>query len=330
MPVKNAYKPPLLLRGQHLETIVPALLRHPKKITPQPEKITTPDDDFLQLDWYRTGSPALAIISHGLEGSSDRAYMKGMAKIFTDHKIDALCWNYRGCGSEMNRRPILYHSGATYDLDTVVDHALAQGYKEIVLIGFSLGGNITLKYAGEQGNNLQQKRVKAVIAFSVPLDLDAGCRQISTPANFLYARRFIKNLKIKIRQKHRQFPDKIPLNGLDKIKDLRTFDDTYTGPLHGFKNASDYYQQCSSSRFLATIKVPTLIVNALNDPFLPAECYPVAEAGQNRLITFETPAHGGHVGFTAYNKQGYYWSEQRALTFARQHLGLTGRLTKQG
>ncbi len=313
------YRPPFLLRGQHVETIVPALLRPPRKIVPQPEKITTPDGDFLQLDWYRTGAATLAILSHGLEGSSNRAYMLGMAKIFFDHGIDALCWNYRGCGPEMNLKPVLYHSGATYDLDTVVKHAAGQGYSQIVLIGFSLGGNITLKYVGEEGENLH-KAIMAAIAFSVPLDLDAGCRQISQPGNWLYARRFIKNLKIKIRQKHQQFPDIIPLNGLAKINDLRTFDDVYTGPLHGFNDARDYYHQCSAIRFLAGINIPTLLVNALNDPFLPPECYPTAAAAQNPNIRFETPGHGGHVGFTAYNKQGYYWSEQRALAFARQHL----------
>ena len=126
------YKPSRFLRGQHLETILPNLLRAVKQIKPTREKINTPDGDFLELDWYLKDSSILAIISHGLEGNSDRPYMMGMAKIFTDSSIDALCWNYRGCGSEMNNKPQLYHSGATTDLDTVVKVGIDKGYKQIV------------------------------------------------------------------------------------------------------------------------------------------------------------------------------------------------------
>lgn len=315
----NSYKPLRFLQGQHLETILPNLLRKVKQVTPTAEKIDTPDGDFLQLDWHLKGSSTLAIISHGLEGNSDRPYMKGMAKIFTDNNIDALCWNYRGCGSEMNIKPRLYHSGATTDLDTVVKVALDKGYKEIVLIGFSLGGNITLKYAGEQGKNLPSQ-IKAVIAFSVPLDLAAGGREISKPHNWMYSKRFLRNLKIKIRIKHQQFPEIIKLNGLNEVNNLRDFDDIYTGPIHGFAGADDYYYQCSAIRFLAGINIPSLIVNAKNDPFLPDECYPYKLIEQCPDIIFETPDHGGHVGFVELNSQGYYWSDKRALAFAKQHL----------
>lgn len=316
--MKIAYKPVPILRGQHIETMVPGLFRKPKKISPRKETINTPDDDFLELDWYEKNSSTLAIISHGLEGSSDRAYMKGMAKIFNDHNYDAVCWNYRGCGSRINNKPILYHSGATYDLATVIEHAINLGYEKIILIGFSLGGNITLKYSGEQGTDIP-RQIKCIIAFSVPLDLSAGCRQISEPSNWLYANRFLKNLKAKIRLKHKQFPDKISLNGLENVRDLRTFDNLYTGPLHGFADANEYYSKCSSIKFLDTINIPTLIVNAKNDPFLPDECYPYDIIAHIENITFETPEHGGHVGFMEFNSRGYYWSEQRALTFAIEH-----------
>jgi uncharacterized protein len=313
------YKPVPLIRGKHLETIIPNLWRRQKKLSQVPEKIDTPDGDFLQLDWCRKDSAILAIISHGLEGSSNRLYITGMAKIFNDNNIDALCWNYRGCGSEINKTARLYHSGATDDLDTVVKHAINQGYKQIILIGFSLGGNITLKYIGEQKQGLPEQ-IKAAITFSVPLDLAAGCRQISKPDNWMYSKRFLINLKNKIRAKHRQFPEKIIINGLEKINDLRTFDDIYTGPIHGFTGAGDYYHQCSSKRFLDGITIPTLIVNALNDPFLPEECYPYELIAGLPNISFETPKHGGHVGFMEVNKQGYFWSEKRALAFALDHL----------
>jgi predicted alpha/beta-fold hydrolase len=317
---RSKYSSPLLLRGQHWETMIPGILRSPKKITPSNEIIDTPDGDFLELDWYKRDSSTLVILSHGLEGSSTKAYMKGMAKIFIDNKIDALCWNYRGCGSKMNDKPKLYHSGATYDLSTVIDHAIKNGYEKIVLIGFSLGGNITLKYVGENGADIPNQ-VIASIAFSTPVDLDAGCVQISKRGNWHYSKRFMLKLKEKVRLKHKQFPDIINLNGLEQINDIRTFDDIYTGPLHGFANAEDYYSKCSSKQFLKDIAIPTLIVNAENDPFLPKECYPYEQAAQNPNITFEAPVHGGHVGFMEFNKQGYYWSEKRAFDFAADVLG---------
>ena len=314
----NSYSPVRYLQGPHLETMIPGLFRKIKKIVPLSEQVSTPDGDFLELDWYLKNSSTLAIISHGLEGSSDRAYMKGMAKIFNDNNLDALCWNYRGCGHKMNLKPQLYHSGATADLDTVVKVAIDKGYTEIVLIGFSLGGNITLKYVGEQENNLSPL-IKAAIAFSVPLDLAAGSRELLKPHNWLYSQRFLRNLKLKVRAKHQQFPDLFKVNGLREVKDLKAFDDLYTGPIHGFIDADDYYNQSSAIRYLEGIKIPCLIVNAKNDPFLPAECYPVELIEKLPTIIFETPGHGGHVGFMELNREGYYWSEKRALAFAHLH-----------
>jgi predicted alpha/beta-fold hydrolase len=299
--------------------MIPGLLRRSKKINPFQEQINTPDNDFLELDWYKQGTSRIVILSHGLEGSSNKAYMKGMAKVFNDHGIDALCWNYRGCGSKMNDRPKLYHSGATYDLKTVIEHAIIKGYKKIILIGFSLGGNITLKYVGENGISIP-KQIVAAIAFSTPIDLDAGCTQISKPGNWMYAKRFMIKLKRKIRLKQKQFPNKFKLNGLNEINNIRSFDDIYTGPIHGFADADEYYNKCSSINFLKNITIPTLIVNAQNDPFLPEECYPYDLASQNSNITFEAPVHGGHVGFMSLNRQGYYWSETRAYKFALEIL----------
>lgn len=319
IPNYAPYQPVPFLRGEHIETIIPGLFRKPKDITPEYERIETPDGDFLELDWYRAKSPNLVVISHGLEGNSSRAYMKGMAKIFIDNGIDVISWNYRGCGPELNKKPILYHSGASYDLDTVVKHGIKIGYKSIHLIGFSLGGNITLKYVGEQASSIYHE-IKSAIGFSVPVDLAAGCIKISKPGNRLYALRFLRNLKKKAQLKHQQFPDKFPLNGIDKINDLWAFDDVYTGPVHGFKNAQDYYNKSSSINFLENITIPALIVNAKNDPFLPDECYPYEIANKNDNITFETPKHGGHVGFMSFNNNGYYWSEKRALDFVKEAL----------
>ncbi len=308
------YKPPKILFNPHFETIVPALFRRVKFIPFQRKRINTPDDDFLDLDWAKQGSNQLVIISHGLEGNSHKPYVRGMAKAFHDQGKDVLAWNYRGCSGEINNQLRFYHSGATDDLEIVINHTLQKGYETINLIGFSLGGNITLKYLGEKANDIPSQIAKAV-AISVPLDLHASCLKISQPDNLIYSKRFLRNLKKKIRLKAKKMPDKISARGLNKYKTLMAFDDAYTAPIHGFDNAVEYYTKCSSIYFLDKIKTPTLIINALNDPFLSKECYPIAQLHGNDFVCLETPDNGGHVGFSEFNKKKLYWSEQRALAF---------------
>ncbi|ELR68255.1 Hydrolase, alpha/beta fold family [Fulvivirga imtechensis AK7] len=313
------YEPPLAYFSSHIETIFPALFRKVKDIKYQRERIDTPDDDFLDLDWLRKDSKKLVIISHGLEGNSTRPYIKGMARAFFRYGYDVLAWNFRGCSDEINKQLRFYHSGATDDLNLVVDHASQKGYKDICLIGFSLGGNLTLKYVGEQGPEIKNTISKAV-AFSVPLDLYSSCIKISESSNFIYSRRFLNNLKAKVLLKAQTMPGKLGTGALSKIKTIQDFDDHYTAPLHGFKNALDYYNACSSINFLKNISIPTLIVNAKNDPFLSQQCYPHEMLKGHPCITFEAPERGGHVGFTEFNKEGLYWSEKRALSFAEGKL----------
>lgn len=306
------YSAPTLLFNKHLETIVPSLMRKVDGINYTRERINTTDGDFLDLDWLNTGSKRLVILSHGLEGNSERAYIKGMAKAFSKQHFDVLAWNYRGCSGEMNRKIRFYHSGATDDLNHVVHHAISKGYEEIFLIGFSLGGNLTLKYLGEQSDKLPDT-IRAAVAFSVPLNLHTSCIKISEPSNWIYSQRFLKSLKAKVEEKSRLIPE-LDASGLSKINNLTEFDDRYTAPIHGYTNAIDYYMQCSSIRFIDFIKRPTLIVNALNDPFLSADCYPT-HLNKHDFVKTEYPSRGGHVGFALFNQNGVYWSEQRALHF---------------
>jgi predicted alpha/beta-fold hydrolase len=307
------YSPPFLLFNPHLETIYPALVR---RVSLQPytrERITTPDNDFLDLDWLRQGSQKLVIISHGLEGNTQRAYIKGMARIFFQNGFDVLTWNYRGCSGEMNKQLRFYHSGATDDLNTVVEHALSQQtHQEIYLVGFSLGGNLTLKYLGE--NRTRTSLIKKAVAFSVPVDLHNSCIQISKPGNWVYSNRFLKSLKKKVLEKAQSIKE-LDVRGLDQVKTLMEFDDHFTGPVHGFKNALDYYEKSSALKYMAGISVPTLLVNAKNDPFLSRECFPIEQFRQHNFIQIETPKHGGHVGFARFNRDNIYWSEERALRF---------------
>jgi uncharacterized protein len=311
------YKAPSLLFGSHLETIYPSLFRKVEGITYVRERVTTPDHDFLDLDWLPQGSKKLVIISHGLEGNSDRAYVRGMAKIFFNHGFDVLAWNYRGCSGEMNRTIRFYHSGATDDLDFVIRHAASLGYDEINLIGFSLGGNLTLKYLGEKGDALNLI-IKKAATFSVPLNLKTSCEKISAPSNWIYSQRFLKSLKKKVVDKSKLISE-INTEPLDRIKTLLEFDNAYTAPLHGFRDAVDYYEQCSAIRFLSNIKRPALVVNALNDPFLSPDCYPT-DFATHPYLTVEYPNRGGHVGFSLFAKNGLYWSELRALQFIQSTL----------
>ncbi|MCZ6520952.1 MAG: alpha/beta fold hydrolase [Bacteroidetes bacterium] len=312
---KSNYTSPPLLFNKHLQTILPAVFRKVKGVDYQRERITIPDGDFLDLDWLRNHNDKLVIISHGLEGNSKRSHVLGMAKAFFANGFDIVAWNYRGCSEEINHCLRFYHSGATDDLGLIIQHALQhQQYQTIHLIGFSLGGNITLKYLGEQSKKIHP-RIKKAVTFSVPMNLHSSCIQISKIYNYPYAFRFLKSLKNKVRTKARLMPGKLEVKGLDKIKTLYQFDDAYTAPLHGFKNALHYYQSCSSINFLADIKIPTLIVNALNDPFLASDCYP--RDIDNKYLTIEYPREGGHCGFYSNNSHGVYWSESRALKFIK-------------
>jgi uncharacterized protein len=307
------YQAPKFLFHPHLETIYPAIFRRVDVSDYTYERILTSDNDFLDLGWLKSSFKKVVILSHGLEGNMERAYVKGMAKQFFSNGYDVLAWNYRGCGDEMNKQKRFYHSGATDDLHQVVQHALTKGYLEVVMIGFSLGGNLTLKYLGEQPRD---ERIARAITFSVPLHLHSSCIKISQASNQIYAARFLKSLKKKIIQKAQQRTD-IDISKLSSIRTLEEFDDNYTSKLHGYENAIDYYTKCSSLAFVKNIKVPTLIVNALNDPFLSEQCFPVATLERHPFVTLETPTRGGHVGFTLLNKQKIFWSEQRALNFAK-------------
>lgn len=311
---ERPYQPPKSLFNGHLETIYPALFRQVILPKPTKEQLETVDGDFLELDWHRRGNPKLLILSHGLEGNSSKGYMLGMAKEAMSKGFDVLAWNYRGCGELLNRKAIFYHSGATYDLQAVVDRA-APDYEELYLAGFSLGGNLTLKYLGE-GRSLHPK-IKRAVAISVPIDLGGSCDKISTAALGLYTKRFLTSLRKKIERKAVLFPKEFSLEKFNQIRSLRDFDNLFTGPLHGFGDAEDYYQSNSALQFLPAITIPTLILNAQNDPFLSETCFPFHLATSLTQIYCEFPKHGGHVGFSVFGKEKSYYSETRAVEFIR-------------
>lgn len=309
--IPSKHKAPFYLFNGHLQTIVPGLFRQVAGVIYERERLVTPDEDFIDLDWSRVGSDTLVILSHGLEGDTGRPYITGMVKVFNAEGIDAMAWNYRSCSGEPNKLLRSYHLGASDDLELVVQHALSTyTYKTIHLIGFSAGGNITLKYLGENPSQVPEQVTRAAV-FSTPVDLKGSAQKISR----VYTQRFLKSLGQKLEQKQQMYPDEVDLKDYNLFWSFPEFDDRYTAPLHGFKDAEDYYARVSSKQFLGNIRIPTLLVNAKNDPFLSEECYPIAEAKQNPNLYLEMPEEGGHVGFTEDFRNNRYYSEERALRF---------------
>ena len=323
MPVvSSTYSPPPLLSGGHRQTLYASLVRRVDFDYDRSERIDTPDGDFLDLDWAtarttsrpQTNGGRVAVLTHGLEGSTDRRYMRGMTRALTRRGWDVCAWNLRGCSGELNRRVATYHSGKTDDLARVVDHVLDHGYDTAALVGFSLGGNLTLKYLGERGADVDD-RIWGAVAISVPVDLKASSHQIGRTSNWHYTQYFLRSLQDTIRQKAERHPTGVRTDALDHIRTLRDFDDAYTAPLNGFRDADTYYREASSKPLLSALSVPTLLINAANDPFLAPSCYPTAIAEGHPHLTLEVPSSGGHVGFVTFSDTGTYWSERRAASF---------------
>ncbi len=330
MPVlpNPSFKTPFWQFGGHLQTIFPSLFRKVNFRYQQRERLELPDDDFVDLDWHFIGSERkkLVIITHGLEGDSQRHYVMGMAKIFTENGYDALGWNCRSCSGELNRLPRFYHHGDASDLRYVIAHAIqTYGYEEIVLVGFSMGGSLSLRAIAEYPDSVPSQ-IKKVIGFSVPCDLLSSVKILSESTNKIYSTRFLRKLGEKIKQKEKLFPTLISHEGYKKIKHFVDFDNRYTAPLHGFTDAYDFYTRASVKPFLLNIRIPSLIVQAKNDSFLSAECFCYDEANNNENLFMETPDKGGHCGFMLAGSE-YSWAELRALEFAE---GTLPRLLRRG
>jgi predicted alpha/beta-fold hydrolase len=313
------YRAPFYLFNGHLETIVPSAFRKIRGVEYTRDRLELADGDFLDLDWLQGGARKLMIVSHGLEGSSDRHYSKGMATYFFNRGWDALAWNCRSCSGEMNRLPRFYHHGATEDLNAVITHAIAtRRYDSIVLVGISMGGSLTLKYLGENSKQMPPE-IRGGAAFSVPCHLGSSAKELDKPGKRSYLNRFLKKLSKKIQLKSEKFPEIISHRGFESITSFEEFDNRYTAPLHGFSNAQDFYERAASLPHIQNIQLPTLIANALNDPFLPEECYPYSIAKNHDHVFLETPLRGGHTGFTITGKDEN-WMETRAFAFFNQSL----------
>ncbi len=315
MPVVNCdtYKPPLLFRNGHYGTIYPALFRKVTRPAFKRERIDTEDQDFLDIDILRNGNKKVAFLFHGLEGNTDSQYIKAAANKLHASGYDVVATNFRGCSGVPNNKIVTYHSGFTQDARFIINK-YASAYHESVVIGYSLGGNITLKYLGEDPDHVHPS-ISQAIAISVPVHLSDGSQQLMKKENFFYTQNFLKTLKEKIREKDRQFPGQLDLSLLSKVKNVWDFDEYYSGPINGFEGAEDYYSKANSLQFLLDIQIPAHIVSAKDDPFLPKSCFPFAQAEKSDKIFLHAPKYGGHVGF--YERGKDYWIESKIAEILR-------------
>ena len=318
--VQSSYQAPLAFKNTHFNTIYAAKIRKTPRLQYTRTRIDLQDGDFLDIDWSyaaaRTRSSGVVLLFHGLEGHAKRPYMAGTAKILNTNGYDCAAVNLRGCSGDTNLKLRSYHSGATEDVSDVVDYVTANtDYKQIFLCGFSLGGNLVLKYLGEKRSRPSQ--IKAGVAISTPVDLYDSLEALQENQNWVYRWSFLKGLKGKYKEKMKQFPENLSLENYRKIRSLRLFDELYTAPANGFQDALDYYTKSSSKSVLKKIDTPALILNAQDDTFLNEKCYPIAEAKENANLFLESPQRGGHVGFMT-GKQHTY-SEMRSLQFIQDH-----------
>lgn len=310
------YSAPCWLPGGHLQTIYPATCIRQAATVYRRERWDTPDDDFVDLDFVdgEAGKPFI-VLFHGLEGSSASHYARALMTHIGTLGWSGAVMHFRGCSGDLNIAPRFYHSGDAQEIDWVVRrlaaYARAQGAGRFYATGVSLGGNALLRWLGESQG--QAKIVDAACAISAPLDLTAGGAALGRGINMVYTRAFLQTLKPKCLKKLKQFPGLFDRDAMMNARDLYAFDNAVTAPLHGYRDTEDYWHRASARYVLDDIIVPTLVLNARNDPFLPARYLPAQAAP---AITLEHPAHGGHVGFASGPFPGrLHWLPQRMTGF---------------
>ena len=315
MPIlQSSYLPSRIWQNPHVSTIYPSAFRKVNGVNYTRERLELSDGDFLDLDWSKssTNNHKLAIFTHGFLGNSTRPYLLGGVKAFNLANYDALAWNHRGLSGENNRFEKITTHGSSNDLEEVINHVLSiKQYTEIILVGYSKGGNISMKYAGQKAESIPSE-IKKIIAISSPMDLQGSVDVMGK--NGFYTERF-KTKLIKFLLNRSELIDNDILKDFSKFKYLDDFTDNYIAPLHGFKNGRDYYEQCAAMQFVDKVRVPTLILNAKNDPVLSESCAMLDVAKHSDYIFTEVPNHGGHCGFFQPNSDGIYWGDKRIVEF---------------
>ena len=320
----EAFEPAWWLRNPHAQTLWASVCRR----APQPalvrERFELPDGDFIDLDWSTPVSHecALIVILHGLEGSSRSAYVRTLIQHLQVTGMQALAVHFRGCSGAPNRLDRSYHSGDTGDLDVLVRWLRGRWpHRALGVVGYSLGGNVLLKWLGEQGD---AAAVDAAVAVSVPMELALCAERMEIGFSRLYCWRLLAGLKRKMLRKFRcRDAPPLDLGRVRKARGFREFDDAATAPLHGFASADDYYRRSSSRAYLARIRRPALILHAADDPFMTPGVLPRADELTPQL-TLEISSHGGHVGFVSgigpLGLVPHYWLERRIGAYLQHHL----------
>lgn len=277
----------------------------------QRERLELADGDFLDIDWTTPAHGQRVLVLHGLEGSLESHYAGGLLQCLATAGYTAGLLYFRGRSGTPNRLPRSYHSGETGDLEFVIRHLQQDHGSRLSIIAFSLGGNVLLKWLGESGENAD---IQQAISISVPFDLDAAARQLDRGLSRIYRNHLLRKLRLSVINKAKTHPPPWPLERLSELRSFREFDNAITAPLHGFADVDDYYSRASCKQFLGAIRVPTLILQALDDPFLPVSALP-RPADLSPSVTLELANQGGHVGFIggAVPFKPHFWLEQRIL-----------------
>lgn len=308
----QSFAPALILKNGHIQTIYPFIFRKKKTISySQRIRINTPDNDFLDIDFVDSQSDSLVLILHGLESHSYAMNIMHLVHALKSHKTDIAVLNFRGCSGETNNVYKAYHSGISEDLITTIDYLIStQKWKSISVIGYSLGGNVLLKTIGEYPTI----QIKKAIAVSVPMHLESCALLLAKPSRKPYMKRFIYSFIKKMALKKTFLDERgIDFTIIKRVKNFTDIDSLYTAPSHGYKSAQEYWEHNSSLYRLDFIVIPTLIINAKDDPFLSELCFPSIS---NTYISTLYPNHGGHLGFAdTYLNHGAYWHEQMICSF---------------
>jgi predicted alpha/beta-fold hydrolase len=306
------YTAPRWLPSGHLQTIYPAVCISKPAVAYRRERWDTPDGDFIDVDFV-DGAPGqpLVLMFHGLEGSSDSHYARALMAALQERRWWGVVPHFRGCSGQANLAPRFYHSGDTAEVDWIIRRLHARHQGKLYATGVSLGGNALLCWLGQSQH--QADFIDAACAISAPLDLAQGGCALSSGLNLMYTKMFLRTLKPKCLEKLRQFPGLFDRQAMLAARDLHAFDNVVTAPLHGFRDADDYWDRASAKHWLSDITVPTLVLNAQNDPFLPGRHLPQVAA---RAVTLDYPVEGGHVGFAAGAVPGQLtWLPRRILSF---------------
>ena len=321
-PMSNApYRAPWWLPGGNLQTLYARLLAGAGQVRYQRERWSTPDGDFVDIDRVAGEARApLVVLFHGLEGSSRSHYALALMRHLGHHGWRGAVAHFRGCSGELNRLPRAYHSGDSAEIDWILRRFQAEaGSAPLLAAGVSLGGNALLKWLGEQGREACTV-VAAAAAVSAPMDLMAAGDALGHGFNIVYTRAFLATLRRKSAAKLAQYPGLYDRDAMLGARTLRAFDSVVTAPLHGFRDTDDYWTRSSSKPWLSRVGVRTLLVNARNDPFLPARALPSA-AEVSAAVQCEFPAEGGHVGFVTGAFPGRIdWPAQRIISFFQEQL----------